>query len=456
MAVVHRGVRVTLAHNTFHRMARIDLLEALHAKCREVGVALRFGARVDDPGALGDCDLVVAADGANSAIRRRLASHFRPQLDERPNWLAWYGTTKPFDALSLIFRQNDDGLVIAHAYRYAPALSTFLVECDPATFERAGLAAMSDADSLAYCERTFADDLDGHRLLSNASKWFRYTMVRNERWFHDNVVLIGDALRTGHPSVGSGTRLAMQDAIALFDAYRAHATDDGRCDVPAMLATFVPHARAGLGEPAAGRVEEHRVVRGSRAEARARPGLVRVRLRDAQRSRRPCRGRASRSRARRARTSGCIPRRSRRERSTTPRWPDDVARRYREAGLWEGIDVAAMVARTAARLPDKVALVAGERRVTYRALVDTVDAVAAGLLDRGLRDGDRVVVQLPNVAEFVFVYLALNRIGAIPVMALRAHRHAEVRHFLRASGAVGYVDRRRRRRVRLPRDGVAR
>ena len=120
-------------------------------------------------------------------------------------------------------------------------------------------------------------------------------------------------------------------------------------------------------------------------------------------------------------------------------WPDDLARRYREAGLWEGVTVDAMVARTAARLPDKVALVAGERRLTYAALMAEVDRLASALASRGLVAGDRVVMQLPNVPEFVTAYLALNRIGAIPVMALRAHRHAEVRHFLRASGAKGYV-----------------
>ena len=239
MAVVHRGVHVTLAHNTFHRMARIDLLKALHAQCRRVGVDIEFGRRIDDPAVLGPCDLVVAADGANSAIRTRHREHFQPTLDERPNLLAWYGTTRLFDALSLIFRQNDDGLVIAHTYRYSPGLSTFLVECDPATFAKAGLATMSEAESLAYCERAFAEDLGGHRLLSNRSNWFRYTMVSNAHWHHDRIVLIGDALRTGHPSVGSGTRLAMQDSIALFEAYRAHASDDGGCDVAAMLDTFV-------------------------------------------------------------------------------------------------------------------------------------------------------------------------------------------------------------------------
>ena len=234
MAVVHRGQRVRLAHNTFHRMARIDLLKALHAQCRQVGVAIEFERKLDDVQAFSDCDLIVAADGANSAIRTRYKAHFEPTLDERPNLLAWYGTTRLFDALSLIFRQNDDGLVISHTYRYSATHSTFLVEVDPQTFRKSGLGRMSEAESLAYCERAFAEDLQGHPLLSNKSSWFRYTIVKNKHWHHDNIVLIGDALRTGHPSVGSGTRLAMQDSIALFDAYEACGTD-----VPRLLAQFV-------------------------------------------------------------------------------------------------------------------------------------------------------------------------------------------------------------------------
>lgn len=234
MAVVHRGEHVTLAHNTFHRMARISLLKALHDACRQVGVAIDFDCRIDDVEAFADCDLVVAADGANSAIRTRYGAHFGPTLDERPNLLAWYGTTRLFEPLSLIFRQIEDGLAIAHTYQFSATHSTFLVEVDPQTFERAGLDRMSESQSLAWCERAFADDLQGHRLLSNKSNWFRYTILKNRHWHHRNIVLLGDALRTGHPSVGSGTRLALQDAIALFDAGKQTGGD-----VPALLDAFM-------------------------------------------------------------------------------------------------------------------------------------------------------------------------------------------------------------------------
>jgi len=221
-------------------MARIDLLRALREQCDEVGVAIAFEHKADSVDEFADCDLVVAADGANSSIRSRYAAHFEPTLDVRPNWFAWYGTTRLFDPLSLIFRQNADGLLIAHTYRYSRTHSTFLVECDPATFEKADLAKKSEAESLAYCERVFAEDLAGEPLLSNKSSWFRYTIVKNRHWHWRNVVLLGDALRTGHPSIGSGTRLAMQDSIALFEASRACGTD-----VPALLADFEHRRRPG-------------------------------------------------------------------------------------------------------------------------------------------------------------------------------------------------------------------
>jgi len=223
MEIVHQGQHVTLAGNTFHRMSRLDLLTALYRHCREVGVSLVFGSRRDDLTGLGDADLIVAADGANSAIRTRYRERFTPTIDERPNLLAWYGTTRLFEPLSLIFRQHRDGLIIAHCYQYSGTHSTFLVEVPPETFHNAGLNRMSEAESVAYCEAAFADDLDGHPLLSNRSSWFRYSIIRNAHWYFDNVVLLGDALRTGHPSIGSGTRLAMQDAIALFEACQSTA-----------------------------------------------------------------------------------------------------------------------------------------------------------------------------------------------------------------------------------------
>jgi 2-polyprenyl-6-methoxyphenol hydroxylase-like FAD-dependent oxidoreductase len=240
MRIVHRGQEVMLPNNPFVRMARIDLLRKLRAQCTRLGIGIEYGRRVDALDGFADCDLVVAADGAGSAIRTRHADAFGPTLDVRPNWLAWYGTTRLFDPLSLIFRSMPSGLFIAHAYRYSATHSTFLVECDPDTFRAAGLERMSAAESLATCEDAFRDDLEGEPLLSNRSDWFRYAIVSNRRWHWRNVVLLGDALRTGHPSVGSGTRLAMQDAIALFEALAATPGD-----VPAALGDFEHRRRPG-------------------------------------------------------------------------------------------------------------------------------------------------------------------------------------------------------------------
>ena len=240
MRIVHRGQEVMLPNNPFVRMARIDLLRLLRDRCAQRGIAIEYGRRVDALDEFGDCDLVVAADGAGSAIRTRHADAFGPTLDVRPNWLAWFGTTRAFDPLSLIFRQVPAGLMIAHAYRYGPTHSTFLVECDPATHRAAGFDRMSAAQTLAACEDAFREDLAGKPLLSNRSDWFRYAIVSNRHWHWRNVVLLGDALRTGHPSVGSGTRLAMQDAIALHDAF---VTSPG--DVPAALAEFERRRRPG-------------------------------------------------------------------------------------------------------------------------------------------------------------------------------------------------------------------
>jgi 2-polyprenyl-6-methoxyphenol hydroxylase-like FAD-dependent oxidoreductase len=240
MAVVHRGTPVRLANNTFHRIARIDLLRTLHRYCSNVGVELCFERRLDGMSDISNCDLVVAADGAHSVTRGGLAEHFKPTLNVRPNWLAWYATTQLFGPLSLIFRNTTNGLFIAHAYQFSATLSTFLVECDPMTFKTAGLDCMSESQSLRCCEQVFEHDLGGRKLISNASRWFQYTIVKNQHWHWQNVVLLGDALRTGHPSVGSGTRMAMQDSIALFEAWQ-------RCgeDVPRLLADFERSRRPG-------------------------------------------------------------------------------------------------------------------------------------------------------------------------------------------------------------------
>ena len=151
---------------------------------------------------------------------------FGRRVEKLPNPFIWYGTTRRFETLTLTFRRNADGVFCAHHYRYTPNMSTFLVECDPDTFRRAGLGAMTDVASREYCEAVFAAELDSHPLISNKSEWRQFDLVRSARWVRDRVVLIGDAVRTAQFSIGSGTRLAMEDALALHGALRRALRDD--------------------------------------------------------------------------------------------------------------------------------------------------------------------------------------------------------------------------------------
>ena len=219
LTIVHRGEPVPIDGNGFSSIGRLDLLRSLHDLCREAAVPLRFEAPVESLAALrGDADLVVGADGINSHVRAALEDEFRPRTEVLGNRYAWYGTRQVFDTLTLTFRANPDGAFVAHHYRYAPDMSTFIVECDAATWERSGLAHLGDEAARRYCATVFAPDLGGHPLLSNRSEWRRFPVLACGRWRHENVVLVGDALRSVHFSIGSGTRLAMEDADALAAA----------------------------------------------------------------------------------------------------------------------------------------------------------------------------------------------------------------------------------------------
>jgi 2-polyprenyl-6-methoxyphenol hydroxylase-like FAD-dependent oxidoreductase len=170
-------------------------------------------------------DLIVAADGVNSLVRRTFEAEFRTSLSTLENKFAWFGTTRRFDTLTQTFVENELGSFNAHHYRYAPTMSTFIVECDRATWERAGFAEKSPEEGQRICERVFADTLDGHPLVSNKSVWRNFPWLWNERWFFRNMVLVGDALRTAHFSIGSGTRLAMEDVVALVKALEQEPKD---------------------------------------------------------------------------------------------------------------------------------------------------------------------------------------------------------------------------------------
>ncbi|HUQ13657.1 MAG TPA: bifunctional salicylyl-CoA 5-hydroxylase/oxidoreductase [Novosphingobium sp.] len=224
IAVVRDGVRTVSTGHGFCGIGRRQLLVLLQGRARELGVELRFESEVDDIAALmREHDLVVAADGLNSRARADFAEVFRPEIDVRPNKFVWLGTHQTFgDAFTFIFEPTEHGWVWAHAYQFDPQTATFIVECAPATWAAFGFGEMTREQSIATCERIFAHHLGGHPLLSNAhhirgSAWIGFPRVLCERWSHDNLVLMGDAAASAHFSIGSGTKLALESAVALAD-----------------------------------------------------------------------------------------------------------------------------------------------------------------------------------------------------------------------------------------------
>ena len=222
-----RGESVALDGVGFSSIGRLELLTILQQRLRAVGVTPRYDTTITSVDQLTGYDLIVAADGLNSLLRRSFEKEFGASVTHSSNKFAWYGTTKRFETLSQTFVATELGSFNAHHYRYAPDMSTFLVECDPATWQRYGFADKTVEQSQAICEEVFAATLDGHRLVSNKSVWRNFPWIWNERWSHRNIVLIGDALHSAHFSIGSGTRLAIEDAIALTKALEAEADISG-------------------------------------------------------------------------------------------------------------------------------------------------------------------------------------------------------------------------------------
>jgi anthraniloyl-CoA monooxygenase len=223
--VRHRGQRIRARGNRFAAISRKRLLQILQQRCSELGVDVRFSTEVPDPRVhLDDADLVLGADGLNSGCRQAFAEHLSPRLVREGGKFVWFGTTLPLDAFTFMFAQTPAGRFQVHSYPFDEELSTFIVECDEQSWRNAGLDATADVDflpgdndehAIAFCEDLFADELQGHPLLGNNSRWLDWYTVSNRTWRYRNLVLLGDAAHTAHFSIGSGTKLAMEDAIAL-------------------------------------------------------------------------------------------------------------------------------------------------------------------------------------------------------------------------------------------------
>ncbi|CAN5471693.1 hypothetical protein BH23ACI1_BH23ACI1_02790 [soil metagenome] len=218
--IVHRGERITVRGNRFSGIARIRFLNILQDRCRTLGVDLRFNHPVTDLGALSPSDLLVGADGANSLVRRAHAAVFLPRVEQGLNKYIWLGTPHLFHGLTLTFVEHPHGLFAAHSYKFDDCTSTFIVECSERTWRAAELDAMAEEQVCAYLEDVFRDHLAGQPLLTkNFVRWLNFPLVRNARWHGEGVVLVGDALHTAHFSIGSGTKLALEDAIVLAQAF---------------------------------------------------------------------------------------------------------------------------------------------------------------------------------------------------------------------------------------------
>jgi 2-polyprenyl-6-methoxyphenol hydroxylase-like FAD-dependent oxidoreductase len=214
-------------------IARLRLLEILREFCEKGGIAIQYGTRVVDTDPYTEGDLIVGADGVNSEVRRHRQSEFGTSCYSLTNRVAWYGTTRHFSYPLLSFKRNESGHFVAAAYAYTERMGTIVAECDEATYFRAGLDQMSDEDQRQFTETVFAAELQGHSLIGHDSAYRRLPVVRNEQWHSGNCVLIGDALHSAHPTIGSGTRIAMEDSIALADALAEY-----RGNLPAALAGF--------------------------------------------------------------------------------------------------------------------------------------------------------------------------------------------------------------------------
>lgn len=227
----HRGETIRLDGIGFSAIGRLHLLQLLQQRVRSIGIEPQFNTVIHDLSELGEYDLLIGADGVNSLVRQSEDFGFSQELLD--NRFVWYGTRKRFDTLTQTFKETPVGRFNAHHYRYSPDMSTFIAETDERTFNAAGFADMSEAETKAYLEDVFSEELDGHELVTNKSLWRRFPKISNASWHVGNKVLVGDALRTAHFSIGSGTRLALEDVIALVKALR-----NSPADIPQALADF--------------------------------------------------------------------------------------------------------------------------------------------------------------------------------------------------------------------------
>jgi len=223
--ITRDGQSVNIGGNGFCGCSRKKLLQLLHQRCEEEGVKLNFETEINDLSAFETSDIIVACDGIGSQIRTQFASEFGTTVELKKNRFVWLGSTKPLDAFTYFFRNTEHGLIVAHSYQYELGMSTWIFECSEETWQKFNFEVTNETDTISKIETIFAQELDGHSLITNKSHWRQFPHVTNEKWHHNNIVLLGDAKATAHYSIGSGTKLAMDSAIGLSDAVLANPND---------------------------------------------------------------------------------------------------------------------------------------------------------------------------------------------------------------------------------------
>lgn len=220
--VARDGEEVSIAGNGFCGCSRKTLLQLLQQRCIEEGVNLHFEQNIEDLSQFADSDIILATDGIASAIRTKYQKEFGTKIELKKNRFVWLGSTKPLDAFTYFFRSTPHGTIVAHSYQYEEGMSTWIFECSDETWQKHGFEVTNEEDTMAKIAEIFKEELDGHPLISNKSHWRQFPHVTNEKWSHNNIVLLGDAKATAHYSIGSGTKLAMDCAIELSDAVIAN------------------------------------------------------------------------------------------------------------------------------------------------------------------------------------------------------------------------------------------
>ena len=426
MILNHPQGAVTLDGVGFSAIGRLDLIEILGARAEALGATTRFAHPIRHIEEL-DADLIVGADGLNSLVRRSDETAFAPHVEHFANYFAWFGTPRRFETLTQTFVRTDEGVFNAHHYRYAPGMSTFIVECSPETFERCGFADLDEAQSAGACEEIFAEVLDGTPLVTNRSQWRRFPRLWCERWVSGNQVILGDAAHTAHFSIGSGTRLAMEDALALVTSLAE--TDD----LPEALAAFESSR-----QPVA-----HKIVTAANSSAEwyetfsermrlppldfafdyvTRSGRIDMDRLHALAPRFMARYEAERATGADAVTDPVAPDAP----GSIEIGFDRTRHRNCSAVLWDNLD----------RNPDKLALTGPAGDLTYRELCARAAKWGNAFKSAGLDRGSRIAFFLDDSPAYPAAFFGAVRAGFVPVLLNIQSRSDLLNYFLEDSNAT--------------------